>query len=107
MKAFDIPDDVLAKAQSVAGMAERMSMDDVTEMLAPWVRDSPEAAVRAMFALALLADKDKHLRQAHAAYTRGVRTEPIVELERQYQRDRQRRNRPYLAAQVAPLRKGA
>lgn len=101
MKAIVIPDGVLAKAQSISSMAEMMSMEDITEMLAPWVRDSPEDAVRTLVALAAMADKDKHLKQAHAAYTRGIRSEPIVALERQYQRDRQRKNRPYLSVQRA------
>lgn len=99
MKAIIISDEILAKAQSIATMADLMEMDDITEMLAPWVRDSPEAAVQTLVALAAMSDKDKHLKQAHAAYNRGVRTEPVIALERQYQRDKKRKNGTYLELQ--------
>lgn len=105
MKAILISDDVLAKAQSIASMADLMSMEDITEMLAPWVRDSPESAVQTLVALAAMSDKDKHLKQAHAAYTRGIRTEVVVDLERQYQREKKRKSNSYLATQVAPIRR--
>lgn len=99
MRAIVIPDDILAKAQSIATMADLMDMDDIIEMIAPWVRDSPEAAVQTLIALAAMADKDKHLKQAHAAFNRGVRSEPVLALERQYQRDKKRKNGTYLDLQ--------
>jgi len=97
VNTLEIPGDVIARAQSIADMASRMPLEDVTAMLAPWVREAPEAAVVAMVALAAMADGDKYVKEAHAAYNRGDRTDFVVVLERQYQRDRQRRNRPYLS----------
>jgi hypothetical protein len=94
-----MPVDVLGKARSITVLAENSTPDEVAEMLAPWVREDPQAAVRLMVALAAMADKDKYLKEGHAAYTRGDRSDAVVALERQYQRDRKAKNRPYIELQ--------
>jgi hypothetical protein len=94
-----MPADVLGKARAITLLAETATPEDVAEMLAPWVREDPQAAVRLMVALASMADKDKYLKEAHAAYTRGERTDAVIALERQYQRDRKAKNRPYTELQ--------
>lgn len=88
--------DIIEKARALIQMTENATPDVVTSMLTPWVREDVDTFVQVMLALTAMADKDKFAKQGHAAYVRGERSAGVVDMERQYQRERKAGNRPYL-----------
>ena len=94
LKSFnDIPDNVADRARVVIQMALNTDAIHAADILAPWVAQSPELFVQVMLAIARMADPDRLLKDAHSAYGRGVRTDVVVQLEREYQRRRVRKGR--------------
>jgi hypothetical protein len=89
----EIPADTLEKACAVVRMSETIGIEYVTEMLGAWIAKDPAGTAHVMIALARLADEDKYLKQAHAAYTRGDRNKAVIDLERRYQRLRKAKTR--------------
>ncbi|TKG67030.1 hypothetical protein [Prauserella endophytica] len=99
-----IPVELLDKAVMVGTLTGVAEPDQVVSLLLPWIRDDPAAAAQVMVAL---ADLDKLMRDAHAAYNRGDRSDSVDELERRYQAARKAKNRPYLALQKRKQDEGA
>lgn len=93
----DIPDHVSERARVVIQLAENTDAIHAADILTPWARAEPELFVQVLLAVALMADKDKQLKAAHAAYVRGERSPIIDTLEREYQRGRKRKTRTYAA----------
>ncbi|WP_134667882.1 hypothetical protein [Amycolatopsis sp. CFH S0078] len=89
----DVPEPIAERARVIIQLAENTDAIHVADILAPWVREDPETFVQVMIAIALMADKDRRVKHAHAAYGRGVRTPAVINLERLYQRNRVRKNR--------------
>lgn len=89
----EFPADAMERARVVIQIAEVTDASQVADMLAPWIREDAEASVQLILALAAMADKDKFLKQAHAAYVRGERSPTIDEMERRYQRERRTKTR--------------
>lgn len=89
----DVPEPIAERARVIIQLAENTDAIHVADILAPWVREDPETFVQVMIAIALMADKDRRIKHAHAAYVRGERTPTVVNLEREYQRNRVRKTR--------------
>jgi hypothetical protein len=87
-----ISTDVHERARLVVDLAGSRTTAAV-DLLHGWVRHDPRAAAETMLALALMADRDKAIKAAHAAYNRGDRTPEVDAMEKTYQRARKRRER--------------
>lgn len=85
MSWINLPAGIRQRAQMVADVAENPAAADI---LRAWVDLEPLEAAQVMLALARMADRDKVLKSAHAAYARGERSDDVVEMEREYQRKR-------------------
>lgn len=98
MKAMDMDSEVMARAFSLIRIAENVDIRYVTEMVTAWLSNDLTQATQIVLAMALLADENKALRQAHATNERlrsnGLEIPPeIEEMEREYQRLRTAKNR--------------
>lgn len=89
----DVPEHIAERARVIIQLAENTDAIHVADILTPWVREDPELFVQVMIAVALMADKDRRIKEAHAAYGRGERSPSIISLEREYQRNRVRKTR--------------
>lgn len=96
MSLTEMPAELLNQALAMTELTNRLGVEHVGEMFSPWIAANPEDAAKVMIALAYLADTDKPEKEAHAAYTRGERSDVICDMERRYQRKRKRRTRDYL-----------
>src|SRR5216110_1412987 len=89
----NVPPEIADRARVIVQMAANTDAINAADILTPWVKEDPEAFVRVMLAVALMADPHHVMRQAHNAYVRGDRSPMVIDYERQYQRMRKRKTR--------------
>lgn len=87
--------EVADRASIVIQLAQNTDAIHAVDILTPWARENTELFVKVLLAIAAMADPERQLKDAHAAYSRGDRTPIVVELERRYQFQRKRKAREY------------
>lgn len=106
MNLADIPGDLIEQARMIVALSETVALDDIAAMLMPWMQEDRDRSAKVMLCLALMADKDKLIKQGHAAYmalkNRGEPIpESVAELHREYDRKRKEKSYRYIKGEGA------